>query len=194
MATLLIVVTYSGLIPLLLPIFTVGLVIWYLCKKTMIIRFSVRLSFDESLNHSILSLIPFIILSHTLMSVWSHTTPGLMNDGVSIFSVPNIFLPSSLSRVFIDMPMLIHVGAVLLFILIDVILINLFLWIHNCCTYTTALSDELLDIKNVKYSEKIMNSQGLNSYRISKNPKYSRAMQIYERLINPNRLSLNMSE
>ncbi len=68
---------YSGLIPLLIPIFTIGLMISFVCKKIIITKFSVKIPADETLSESTLTFLPFVILLHGLFSVWSHTTPGI---------------------------------------------------------------------------------------------------------------------
>jgi len=68
---------YSGLIPLMIPILTIGMFIIYYCKRAALVKYSVRVPADESLNETVLTIIPFMIAVHALFSVWSHTTPGV---------------------------------------------------------------------------------------------------------------------
>ncbi len=64
---------YSSLLPILLPITTIYLVVTFLCKKAIILRYSVRIPADEALSQKFLTLMPFIMLLHFLMGIWAHT-------------------------------------------------------------------------------------------------------------------------
>lgn len=64
---------YSGLIPLSMPIFTFGLFCSYFCKRYLLLNYTVRIPADESINGKVVNLLPFIILVHGLLSIWSHT-------------------------------------------------------------------------------------------------------------------------
>jgi hypothetical protein len=89
-----IVFLYSGLIPLLIPIFTFGLILTFFCKKAMILKYSVKIPADHALNESIISFLPFIILFHGLFSIWSHTTPGIFQEKSQIYSLSINFFNS----------------------------------------------------------------------------------------------------
>jgi len=93
---------YSGLIPLMIPIFTIGLIIWYYCKRTEIVKFSVRVPADESLSKSTLKLIPFMILAHSLFSIWSHTSSGVFDPASYIIAANFRYFNSSFDRIFQD--------------------------------------------------------------------------------------------
>lgn len=47
---LFIVFIYSGLIPLLIPIYALGLILTYFCKRTMILKYSLKIPADHRLN------------------------------------------------------------------------------------------------------------------------------------------------
>jgi hypothetical protein len=75
---------YSGLIPILIPIYTLGLLVTFICKKIIVVKYSVKIPADETLSESTLTFLPIIILAHGLFSVWSHTTPGIFQTGSPI--------------------------------------------------------------------------------------------------------------
>ena len=78
---------YSGIIPLAMPIFTIGLMLSYFCKRYVILNYTVRIPADESLNEKVVNLIPFIILVHGLFSVWGHTVTGVYDFSAFFLSI-----------------------------------------------------------------------------------------------------------
>lgn len=78
---------YSGLLPIAMPIFTIGLMLTFFCKRYVILNYTVRIPADESLNEKIVNLIPFIILVHGLFSVWAHTVDGFYNFDVFFLKI-----------------------------------------------------------------------------------------------------------
>jgi hypothetical protein len=68
---------YSSLLPILLPIATIVMIVTFFCKKAIILRYSVRIPADEALSQKTITIMPFVILIHFLMGVWSHTAPGV---------------------------------------------------------------------------------------------------------------------
>ena len=70
---------YSSQIPILVPITTVYLIVTYFCKKIIILRYSVRVPADEALSQKIITFLPFVLLLHCLMGIWSHTADGVFS-------------------------------------------------------------------------------------------------------------------
>jgi hypothetical protein len=68
------------MIPILLPITTIYLIITFLCKKAIILRYSIRIPADEALSSKIIHFLPFVLLLHFLMGIWSHTADGVFNS------------------------------------------------------------------------------------------------------------------
>jgi hypothetical protein len=99
---LLISVMYSGLIPLLIPVFGLGLIVWYVCKRAMVVKYSVKVPADETLNESVLTAIPFIILIHSFFSVWSHTASGVFDVNSPLLKFNWSFFGGDFNRVFND--------------------------------------------------------------------------------------------
>jgi hypothetical protein len=74
-----IAIMYSSQLPILVPITTVYLIVTYFCKKIIILRYSVRVPADEALSQKIITFLPFVLLLHFLMGIWSHTVDGVFN-------------------------------------------------------------------------------------------------------------------
>lgn len=124
MLILFIVIMYSGLIPLMIPVFTVGLFIWYYCKRATIVKFSVRIAADESLNESTLNIIPFMILAHALFAVWSHTSAGIFTPNVQLFSLNLTFFKNNIDRIFWDLLISGEVALIVVFLVLEYTLFN----------------------------------------------------------------------
>lgn len=78
---------YSALIPLAIPIFTVGLLLSIICKRYIIINYTVRIPADESLNEKMYKLLPWVILAHGLMGLWGRTADGVFHDKAWLISL-----------------------------------------------------------------------------------------------------------
>jgi len=99
---LLIGILYSGLLPLMIPILTVGMAWTYFWKRAIVVKYSIKLPADESLNESVINTIPFIILFHSLFSVWSHTSGAIFASDAPIFSINITPFNHSIDRIFND--------------------------------------------------------------------------------------------
>jgi len=75
-----IAVMYSSLLPILIPITTLYLIVTFFCKKALILRYSIRVPADEAISEKIITLIPFVLLAHFFMGVWSHTAVGVFRS------------------------------------------------------------------------------------------------------------------
>jgi len=106
---------YSGLIPLLVPVFSLGLIVWYFCKRTIVIKYSVKIPADQTLNESVINIIPFIILTHALFSVWSHSASGIFATNASMKVNWTIF-HSEFDRIFNDIIILGEAAVIALII------------------------------------------------------------------------------
>jgi len=115
MLYLLITIMYSGLIPLLVPVFSLGLIVWYFCKRTIVIKYSVKIPADQTLNESVINIIPFIILTHALFSVWSHSASGIFATNASMKVNWTIF-HSEFDRIFNDIIILGEAAVIALII------------------------------------------------------------------------------
>lgn len=124
---------YSGLIPLLVPILALGLMIWYICKRAIIVKYSIKIPADETLNESIINIIPFIILVHALFSLWSHTALGVFQTTSPLVRFSWTIFHSGFDRVFNDIIILGQAAFIVLYIVLDFTIINLFGSLAECC-------------------------------------------------------------
>ena len=132
MLLLLIGILYSGLVPLMIPLLFLGVLWTYLCKRAIVVNYSVKIPADESLNQTVINVIPFIILLHSLFSVWSHTAGIFTTDAVPL-SINITLFNHSIDRIFSDIIILGELAFILIVIIIDFTLISFFKWIGNCC-------------------------------------------------------------
>ena len=117
---LLIGILYSGLVPLMIPILAVGMAWIYFWKRAIVVRYSIKIPADETLNESVINTIPFIILFHSLFSIWSHTSGAIFTANAPLISLNFTIFGSSLDRIFND-AMILGEGAVILVIIIIVV-------------------------------------------------------------------------
>ena len=96
------------------------------------VNYSVKIPADESLNQTVINVIPFIILLHSLFSVWSHTAGIFTTDAVPL-SINITLFNHSIDRIFSDIIILGELAFILIVIIIDFTLINFFKWIGSCC-------------------------------------------------------------
>jgi len=130
---LLIGILYSGLLPLMIPILTVGMAWTYFWKRAIVVKYSIKLPADESLNESVINTIPFIILFHSLFSIWSHTSGAIFTSDAPIFSINITPFNHSIDRIFNDGVILAEGALILIVIIIDFTLINLLSGLADCC-------------------------------------------------------------
>lgn len=129
MLLVLIGILYSGLIPLMIPVLAFGLIWIYLCKKTIIAKYSIKIPADEALNESVINLFPFIIFAHACFSVWSHTTPGVFATNAPLIKLNFKFFSNDLDRIFADAMIVGEAVFMLVVILLEFTLINFFGWL-----------------------------------------------------------------
>lgn len=143
---------YSGLIPIMIPIYTLGLIIIFVCKKTIIVKYSSKIPADETLSDSTLTFLPMIILVHGLFSVWSHTTPGIFQTTSPYIRSSFTFFGSTLDRIFNDVIILGEPALMILIILLDLTIFNFFGWISECCKDELEMPVQWAAIENAQYS------------------------------------------
>ena len=84
-----------------------------------------------------MNLIPFIILVHGLMGIWSHTAPGIFNPSAFAIQIDFFGLNATdgafIVRAITDILMLGAAGLILAWIIIDWILIGLISGLRECC-------------------------------------------------------------
>jgi hypothetical protein len=68
----------------------------------MVVKYSVKVPADETLNESVLTAIPFIILIHSFFSVWSHTASGVFDVNSPLLKFNWSFFGGDFNRVFND--------------------------------------------------------------------------------------------
>lgn len=180
---LLIGILYSGLIPLMIPLLFLGMAWTYLCKRTIITKYSIKIPADESLNESVINLIPFIILLHSLFSIWSHTA-GIFTSDAPLISFNWTIFNHSLDRIFSDIIILGQAAFILIVIVIDFTLISFFKWLGNCCCKDELeIPVEWAAIENQSFSDRIHKTNILGSYKLVNHPTYGHALKAYNELI-----------
>lgn len=126
---------YSSLLPILLPITTVYLLLSFFCKKYIILHYSVRIPVDQTLSEKTIGLIPFVILLHFLMGIWSHTAEGVFNAGSFVIRLDLSFVENSsevVQRAFVDILMLGGAGLVAAWIIFNYTFLKLFTIVSDC--------------------------------------------------------------
>lgn len=189
---LVIVIMYCGLIPLMIPVFAIGLVFWYLCKKLIIIKFSVRVPANENLDWKIINIIPYIIVAHALFSLWSHTTPNRFAKGAPLISLNWVVFHNIVDRIFSDIIMLGELVVIVAVIVIDYTIVNLFGCLANCCKDELELPPSFKDLADKEYPDRVRKSNIVKSYKLINNPTYGLAMTNYNNL--KFRLKMNNSQ
>ena len=130
---LLIGILYSGLVPLMIPILAIGMAWTYFWKRAIAVKYSIKIPADESLNESVINTIPFIILFHSLFSIWSHTSSAIFTTDAPLISFNFTIFKNSLDRIFHDALILGEGAVILLVIVIDFTLVNFFSGLADCC-------------------------------------------------------------
>jgi len=105
----------------------------FVCKKTILLKYSIKVAADETLNESIINILPFIILAHGLFSIWSHTTPNIFQSNVQTFSLNLTVFSNKVDRIFEDALMLAEPVLVAVIIIIDYTLVSFFEGLASCC-------------------------------------------------------------
>ena len=182
---------YSSLIPLLIPIFTLGLFISFFCKRYILFHLSVRIPANEKLAISFMNMIPFVILVHGLMGVWSHTVPGLFNSSVYVVSL-NITVDSAIvTRALTDLLMLGATALILVWIVVDWLLIGFLSGCRECCKDSLELPVSLAAVENSSFGERIRKTNILGSYKVGNHPEYGHAIKAYKELMKVRKLENN---
>ena len=92
--TIFVGLTFSGPIPLLIPLCFLGLVTRYIFFKFSFIRFcKIPPTMDESMNDRVLQIMPVTIVTHLCFSIWAYGVKSVfafedswMSDLVLIFT------------------------------------------------------------------------------------------------------------
>ena len=118
---------YSSMLPILLPITTVYLIVTFFCKKIILLRYSIRIPADEALSQKIITIMPFILLLHFLMGVWSHTVNGVFNTSSFLIKFNQHFFDGEMNkRIFLDLLMSGGAAIIAIWIIFDYTIINFF--------------------------------------------------------------------
>jgi hypothetical protein len=126
---------YSSLLPILLPITTVFLLITFFCKKTIILRYSIRIPADYSLSEKIITFLPWILLLHFLMGIWAHTASGVFDAGSYVVKFGSDLVQGEvLSRAIKDIIMLGGGALIAVWIIFDYTVITFFRTMIDCCS------------------------------------------------------------
>lgn len=174
---------YSGLLPIAMPIFTIGLMLTFFCKRYVILNYTVRIPADESLNEKIINLIPFIILVHGLFSVWVHTVDGFYDFSVFFLKIQFQGDPGEVARrAMYDLIQLAAVALILVWIIFDWTIFAFCGAVMDACKDELQLPVTLASLENENYGERIKNSNILGSYKIAKNPVFGHAYKAYKEL------------
>ena len=115
---------YSALIPLAMPIFTIGLLLNFVCKRYIILHYTVRIPADESLSQKVITLLPFIILVHGLMGVWGRTADGIFDSSAFFIKLDLGYHNKYLDRAVSDIILLGASGLILVWIIFDFTVVN----------------------------------------------------------------------
>ena len=176
-------VLYSGLVPLMLPLLTLGMIWTYFCKRAIIVRYSVKIPADETLNETVINVIPLIILLHSLFSIWSHTA-GIFTAEAVPLSLSIAPFSHSIDRVFGDVLMLGEVAFIVGVVVVDFTLISFFRWLGGCCCRDELeVPVEWAAIENQSFSDRIQRTNVLGSYKLVNHPLYGHALKAYKELI-----------
>lgn len=170
--------------PVMIPILAVGMAWTYLWKRAIVVKYSIKIAADESLNESVINTIPFIILFHSLFSIWSHTSSAIFTNNVPIFSINMTVFGSSLDRIFQDAVILGEGAVILLAIIIDFTIINFFSGLTDCCCKDELeVPVEWAAIENHNFSDRLHKTNILGSFKLVHHPTYGHAMKAYNELI-----------
>lgn len=123
---------YSSLIPVLIPIFAISLFISFFCKRYVLLHFSNRIPANEKLALKITNLIPFIILVHGLMAVWSHTATGIFSSNVYLITFEFDFNQAIFTRALVDILLLGASALILVWIVFDWVIIGFIGMCRDC--------------------------------------------------------------
>ena len=117
----------------MIPILTIGMAWTYFWKRAIVVKYSIKIPADESLNNSIINTIPFIILLHSLFSIWSHTSGSIFTSSASVLSFNIAPFNHTIDRVFKDGVILIEGAVILAAIIIDFTIIYLLGGLNDFC-------------------------------------------------------------
>jgi hypothetical protein len=123
---------YSGLLPILIPIYTIGLILTFFCKKAMVVKYSIKIPADETLSDSTITILPFILLVHGLFSLWSHTSPGIFDSNAPLIKLDLKIFESDFNRIFNDIIILAEPALLILIYVLDLTLFNFIGFLIDC--------------------------------------------------------------
>lgn len=116
---------YSSFIPILLPITFLYLLTLFHVKKTIILKYSLRIPANEDLSSKTMTIIQIALIVHVLFGLWARTAKGLFADNLFIFSENEYFnIPLIFNRVFKDVLMLGLTIMIILWAIIDYFFIS----------------------------------------------------------------------
>lgn len=179
---LLVGVLYSGLIPLMIPCLALGMIWIYVCKRAIVVKFSVKIPADQTLNESVISFLPWIILAHACFSIWSHTSSGLFTSGAIVFSLDLAPFGNDIDRVFVDALILAEGAFMLAVLALNYTLINFLGWVSECCKDELEVPVQWAAIENHSFNDRLMETNILGSYKIVNHPTYGHALKAFNEL------------
>ena len=176
---------YSAFVPLALPIFTFGLLINFVCKRYIILNYTIKIPADESLNGKMISLFPLVILVHGLMGLWARTSAGVFETG-AMFSVVSDSVALSggyLARAATDVAMLAEILLILVWIIFDFTVVTCCNCLQETCKDELELPVTMAAMENMNYADRLKKTNILGSYKIINNPAFKHPYKAYRDLV-----------
>ena len=171
---------YSGLIPILVPIYALGLIWWYVCKRAMLVKYCIKVPADETLSNSMIFFLPIVIFAHALFSVWSHTTPGVFTEEAPLLRLDLTVFSGRLDRVFNDVLILSELVLVVLLILLEMTIFKFIGCLTDCCSKSDLeMPACFAAIENKQFSERMQKANILGSYKVANSPQYGHALKAF---------------
>ena len=152
---LLVGLLYSALIPLMIPCLAFGMMWIYICKRAIVVKYSVKIPADDTLNESVISFLPWIILAHSLFAVWAHTSKGLFASDAILISFDIKVFNSEIDRIFVDGLILMEAALVVAVMVLNYTIINFLGWVCECCKDELEVPRQWGTIQDQNYSDRI---------------------------------------
>ena len=174
---------YSSMIPLAMPIFTVGVLLNFICKRYIILNCTMKIPADENLNEKMYKIIPWIILIHGFMGIWARTANGTFTES-AYFVTPDFgYHNKYIDRAISDIALLGATGLALLWIIFDFTVVSFCGALQECCKDELELPVTYAAIENSNYADRLRKSNILGSYKLVNNPTYKHAYKAYKELL-----------
>lgn len=129
---------------------------------------------------------PFVLLVHCLMGIWSHTVDGVFSDDAFILNFEFSFFEGEFNnRIFKDLLMTGAAALIAVWIIFDYTIINFFSFIAECCASDSdeiVLPNDLASKENKSFKEALKKANIQGSYKLVNHPTYGHAIKAYNEL------------